>query len=59
MKKEIIIEYIGYGLYDARVSEFETRGVGNSKLDALIDLLNHMKEEKLDSFIEYNVNIAV
>lgn len=58
--KDIVIEYIGYGLYDARLSGFDTRGVGSSKMDALIDLLQNIQqdESELDS-LECSINIAV
>lgn len=58
--KDVIIEYVGYGLYDARVSGIEVRGVGNSKMDALIELLKNIqeKEEEFTS-LECSINIAV
>lgn len=58
--KNVIIEYIGYGLYDARIDGCETRGVGNSKIDALIELLKNInsKEEEFTS-LECSINVAV
>lgn len=58
-EKKIIIEYVGYGIFDARISGFETRGVGNNKLDALIDLLKHMQEEEEAPLVNCSINIAV
>lgn len=57
--RDIVIEYIGYGLYDARLSGFDTRGVGNSKMDALIDLLENIKQDEKLSSLECSINIAV
>lgn len=58
--KNIIIEYVGYGIYDARMSDFEIRGVGNSKLDALIDLLKRIQEEERDfSSVNCSINVAI
>lgn len=57
--RDIVIEYIGYGLYDARLSDFDTRGVGNSKMDALIDLLENIKQDEKLSSLECSINIAV
>lgn len=58
--KNIIIEYIGYGLYDARISDYEIRGIGNSKMDALISLLKNMQDEE-DKFssIDCSISIAI
>lgn len=51
--KKVIIESIGYGLFDARIDDnFDIRGVGGSKLEAARDLLANMQEDCKEDILE-------